>query len=75
MYTSKNGPRLISTVYSEAKALLEAIGEGGEDGVARWRPANEKNRLSRGAGILLERMMGWLRGASVEALWSWEKGA
>ena len=71
MYLSNDGPCLISTIYKEAKALLDASsrergedGDDGREGVVCWRPANEKKRLSRGAAILLGRMIHWLHGVS-----------
>ena len=70
MYLSENGPQLIGTVYKEANALLEAsvqeCGEDGSDnGVACWKPANEKKKLSRGGAILLGKMIDWLHAMSM----------
>ena len=70
MYISTDGPRLIDPIYEEAKVILDVIirpdqvnDQGMEE--ARWRPANEQKRLSRGVGILLGRMMAWLHARMV----------
>ena len=67
MYESKHGPRLLSTVYKEAKALLSENPQDEEadagNAVVCWRPTNGRKRLSLGAAILLERMLEGLREA------------
>ena len=70
MYISEDGPRLIDPIYEEAKVMLDTIAypdqvDDGDMEEARWRPANENKRLSRGVAILLGRMMAWLHARMV----------
>ena len=58
LYLSKDGPQLLTTVITQAKALLRA--DPIESDSASLGFGNGSKRLSRGAAIPIERTVKWL---------------